>query len=273
MKNGNELPQKRGRKKAVHDYPQFRERLEYIRINERKLSKRSFAKLIGISDKTYRIWINGEYDATENKIRYPIPDIDSIIKVCKALGVSMDYVFGRSNNISAENEVISKAFLLNDKAIENLKDIASQFLDLDSANLIRANAYMIVPEPSAIDTLNKVFSSPSFGNILEDIYNFMSKSDFKYPVHYCYPQQTSEYKGRMECQFNNIKGMDYAVDGTPQIYLSRSQILPIDNTPVKVTDTFIESSALYDIQKMLLNIKNPPQTQEEKKSKKRSQKK
>lgn len=270
MKNGNELPKRRGRQKASHDFATFRERLEEIR-EDRKLNKSAFAKLIGVSDKTYRNWISGEYDAKENATRYPIPDIDNIIKICGVLGVSMDYIFGRSKNISAENEAISQAFLIEDKTIENLKDIAQQFALLDSANVVRTEHYWIAPEPSAVDTLNKVLASPTFAYILEDIYIFMAKSDFKYPVHYCYPNQADGLKGRMECHYNDIGPMDYANDGTPQIYLSRSRVLAIDNTPVKITDTFVESSALIDIQKRLMEIKRPPQ--KKKPQKKKPQKK
>ena len=70
-------------------------------INERGLSQRMLATLIGTTEQSVSRWVRGNRT----------PDVDALYKMCKALDVSADYLLGLSDE-RANNMEKLKAELL-----------------------------------------------------------------------------------------------------------------------------------------------------------------
>ncbi|MDT2714314.1 MULTISPECIES: helix-turn-helix domain-containing protein [Enterococcus] len=62
-----------------------------LRIKELRISKniqqKALAELLGVSPRTIRIWESGKYE----------PSIDQLISIANILGVSIDYLVGRTD--------------------------------------------------------------------------------------------------------------------------------------------------------------------------------
>ncbi len=125
MKKGNTLPKRKKKgTKTYKDY--FPERLEEMR-KRRGETQQQFCKFLGVNARSYRGWINGatDYDKNEKQIRKRVmPEMETIITICDKLGVSIDYLFGRSRYETADNDLIGKRTGLNDEAIDTLKALA-----------------------------------------------------------------------------------------------------------------------------------------------------
>ena len=93
---------------------------------ENHKTQREMAELLNVTEKTYRSWENGEYRKKNDKSRstvlvYPQPDLEKVIAIAEEFNCSVDYVLGRSDCKSVENDVISKETGLSDTAINALK--------------------------------------------------------------------------------------------------------------------------------------------------------
>jgi transcriptional regulator with XRE-family HTH domain len=89
--------------------PEFRIIINKLRGD---LSQEEFAKKIGISRQTLGLYESGDR----------IPDIEVILKFAKALNVTTDYLLGRAECSAPEDEEISKATGLSEKAIMALAE-------------------------------------------------------------------------------------------------------------------------------------------------------
>lgn len=87
----------------------------------RKMTQQEVASEIDVTDKTYRSWENGEYK--ENKLTFPKPDLDSVIKLAELYNCSIDYLLGRSKCTSIENDYIEKYTGLCNDSIEILHEL------------------------------------------------------------------------------------------------------------------------------------------------------
>ena len=85
---------------------------------ENKKTQSEMAELLGVTVKTYRSWENGEY--RENTTVYPQPALEKVIAIAEEFHCSVDYVLGRSECKSVDNDYISKQTGLSDNAINQL---------------------------------------------------------------------------------------------------------------------------------------------------------
>lgn len=285
MKNRNILQPDCDLKNEVdyQDYPTFRERLEKYRTDKTNYTQEEFSEFLGVSYRAYTYWINGkEYDAKANKTKYVVPKMKTLCKICDTLGVSLDYLFGRAENISEENAVIEKAFGIKDNAIENLKAVVKEFHSEDNQSKIYKEHNITLTPQHKADTLNVLLSSPELAYAFFDsVHSFLGLSEYKYPVSYHYPFGISQtlrcdfndnptvFEKLLSCERNNIKQMDFTLDGTPRVWLSRDENNPRDNVPIPIDDSFIESSAILNIQRTLLQLKHKNDNEDNAKKKRK----
>lgn len=119
MKKGKILPKRKG-------IDILAEKLEEIRT-ERDLNQAEFCDVLKESDRNYRGWVKGKPDHdTEGKpIRVRTePSIDKLLSIADKLGVSLDYLFGRSQYQTVDNDLIGEVTGLNDEAINTLRALA-----------------------------------------------------------------------------------------------------------------------------------------------------
>jgi transcriptional regulator with XRE-family HTH domain len=74
--------------------PDFKQRLNKLRG---EMSNTEFAEMVGISRQTMGFYLNGDR----------IPDAEMLIKICKATGVSSDYLLGLSDETTPDQTVRS----------------------------------------------------------------------------------------------------------------------------------------------------------------------
>ena len=86
---------------------------------DNKKTQGEMAELLGVTEKTYRSWEKGEYRKDEGMV-YPEPGLDKIIKIAENFQCSVDYVLGRSDCKTVENDFISRKTGLSEKAINAL---------------------------------------------------------------------------------------------------------------------------------------------------------
>ena len=103
----------------------FPERITAIR-KSLKLSQESFGELVGVSQRTVAYWESGNR----------MPSHTVLADLADRLGVSVDYLLGRSN----ENVSIKKQPAANRS--ELIKDIISQIKDLDDPVLYRVSDFL-----------------------------------------------------------------------------------------------------------------------------------
>lgn len=111
-------------KKHSNDIPAFRERLEFLRKQE-KLTQAELAKKIGCSVSTYQSWVNPKYKGYKNDHEYVTPSADKIMKICDIFNVSMDYLFGRSDYTAVDNAFIGEYTGLSDYSIKAIRKLDS----------------------------------------------------------------------------------------------------------------------------------------------------
>ena len=105
----------------------FPERIAAIR-KKLKLSQESFGELVGVSQRTVAYWESGNR----------MPSHAVLADLADRLGVSVDYLLGRSN----ENMTIKKQPAA--KRSELIKDIISQIKDLDDPALCCVSDFLVV---------------------------------------------------------------------------------------------------------------------------------
>lgn len=91
----------------------FKERLRELSYQYESNTK--FAEAMGVSRQTLGHWLNS--DRT--------PDMDMLVKICKALNVSTDYLTGLSDNNSLDSDIqaVSMATGLSTDSIKNIKNL------------------------------------------------------------------------------------------------------------------------------------------------------
>ena len=153
MKKGNTSP--------CNDYSRnkdsFVERLEKKR-KEQDYSQKDFCKKIGVPARTYRMWIGGssDHDADGKLItKKTVPhDIETLLNLCDKLKVSLDYLFGRTDYNSVNNEMISNETGLDDESLQVLNEMNK------------------TPSPEHerwIETLNDIIHEPNIIYLISDI--------------------------------------------------------------------------------------------------------
>ena len=105
-----------------------------------KYTQEYVAQQVGVSKKTYRSWEIGEYK--NNSQNYPSMDCDKLEMLASLYNVSTDYLLGRNECTTVENEKIHEITGLSDDAIETLKSLKIAYRfdeDMKIFNYIMSN--------------------------------------------------------------------------------------------------------------------------------------
>ena len=121
MNNGNKLPTRCIRLKELR--------------TKHKYSQANIAQILNVTTKTYRTWEIGYYHSKSNATIFPSISCEHIEKLSDIYNVSTDYILGKSDCLSVENEEIHKLTGLNNNAIETLK-FMNKNKDISTLNYI-----------------------------------------------------------------------------------------------------------------------------------------
>lgn len=151
MKSGNILPNDSDDYMCI-----FAKRIEEVRVKSGK-NQKDFCKFIGVKTRTYRGWVNGEYigDSKGNvKTKRHMPNLVILNTICNQCDVSLDYLFGRTDFTSINNEMISKETGLDDESIRMLN---------------KKNTTTSPENERWIETLNDIIHEPNVIYLISDI--------------------------------------------------------------------------------------------------------
>ncbi len=109
MKNSNKLP--------LQKQKEIAERLKNLRTTA-GYTQKEISKKMGVTEKTYRKWEVGIFNAKTNTEYYPAIEYDNLFMLADIYHVSIDYLLCRSNCTSVDDHYISLKTGLSDKAIK-----------------------------------------------------------------------------------------------------------------------------------------------------------
>jgi len=139
---------------------------------EKHATQAQIADFLGVTIKTYRGYEKGQ----------EYPKLESLIALADKWGVSIDYLLGRSDCTSVENDYISKKTGLSDKAINKLHDLVQRDDFLNDSNIKNAqrtdNAVRPVHIPSILKTINFVLESRRATNLLTFMTYYLDSSKY-----------------------------------------------------------------------------------------------
>lgn len=176
----------------------------------RKMTQQEVAKKIDVTDKTYRSWENGEYK--NNKLTFPKPDLDSVIKLAELYNCSIDYLLGRSKCTSIENHYIEQYTGLCNDSIEVLHEL---------------NISNSINDKNGIVTLNYLLTKINISILLNSITIYFHK---------CFAlADGTERKVSRHLMAELIKEKDVALFRANQEYLTLLSIISdkLQSTPSK----------------------------------------
>lgn len=244
------------------DIEKFRKRIELLRGND---TQEEFCKGIGVSVRTYQNWISGKYTGYNDKYSYTLPDIETAIKICDNCKVSLDYLFGRTDYTSVDNEKISKETGLSDKSIESLKNLC------DSDRIANENGYDLCVMP----TLNEMLSSTEFESFIRAFRNYVY-TEYAIPVYHTGKKiiRNDEKFGQIldheavissssldvspgtTLTYKDKKGKTQtaAIPDTYYQHFAKSKENPYDNIPIVIDKNFMKAVALKEIERALIEM-------------------
>lgn len=137
MKNGNIIPSQDTVDTLRNtDFPGLRDRLESLR-KQHGYSKTHVANAIGCTYRTYNTWVNGKTKGIYPvQIQYNAPSLDYLIALAELYGVSLDYLTGRIDCTSVDNQMIHDITGLSDGAIDKLKKCRNHPISSYAADII-----------------------------------------------------------------------------------------------------------------------------------------
>ena len=140
---------------------------------EKHATQAQIADFLGVTIKTYRGYEKGQ----------EYPKLESLIALADKWGVSIDYLLGRSDCTSVENDYISKKTGLSDKAINKLHDLVQRDDFLNDSNIKSAQrtdnlAVRPVNIPSILKTINFVLESRRATNLLTFLTYYLDSSKY-----------------------------------------------------------------------------------------------
>ena len=212
------------------------------------------AQKIGCVLKTYQ-----NYEQGRN-----FPTLEYATNLSELYNVSIDYLLGKSDYESVDNESIGKIIGLNNTSIETLK-------------LLNTNNGTTQAGHNEIDTLNTLLSdilcTMKFLGGLQDFLNVR----YKIPVYHSEKNVlTNNYSDNQQSQsINNVRMPDYIVPSDPldvvknskgddvyMLTLAQNKNTPYDNYQIPLTTDFFESVALKTIEKSIIELRNSLKTSE-----------
>ena len=207
------------------------------------------AQKIGCVLKTYQ-----NYEQGRN-----YPTLEYATNLAELYSVSIDYLLGKSDYKSIDNEEIGKIIGLSNTSIETLK-----FLNMNNGTTQAGH--------NEIDTLNTLLSdilcSMKFLGGLQDFLNVR----YKIPVYHNEKNvSTNNYPNKQHSpsSVNNVCMPEYIVPSDPldvvkngsgddvyMLTLARNKNTPYDNYQIPLTTDFFESVALKTIEKSIIELRN-----------------
>ena len=192
-----------------------------------------------IDIKTVRNWEQGR----------STPRINDLIQLADFFGVSVDYLLGRSDCTSVDNEQIRKRIGLNDDAIKALetavKESATEKNFFDSTQEEQNTLTLI-------DTLNIMFKYSMLIHIVKSFRNYLT-TEYIVPVQYESSQNKFVYSDSDFSKLNQGNLKEF-----PQeyfIHLARTPEHPEDNISFLLSEKNLESMFLQQIEEELYTIK------------------
>mgnify|MGYP004496545059 CR=1 FL=1 len=189
--------------------------------------------------KTVRNWEQGR----------STPRINDLIQLADFFGVSTDYLLGRSDCTSVDNEQIRKRIGLNDDAIKALEIAVKE-------SAIEKQFFNLTP----IDTLNIMFKHSMLIHIAKSFRNYLT-TEYTVPVQYESFQNKFVYS---DSNFSKINQGNF--NEFPQeyfIHLARTPEHPEDNISFLLSEKNLESMFLQQIEEYLSTIKQIYQEEQE----------
>jgi len=120
------------------------ERLKELRIKN-GYTQNTIAEKVDVTTKTYRSWEVGTFNSALNSQVYPPINNEKLEKLSDIYNVSIDYILGKSNYTSVDNEEIGKITGLNNFAISTLKSLKNTYdfeHTMNILNFIMADTYL-----------------------------------------------------------------------------------------------------------------------------------
>lgn len=235
----------------------------YIKIGDRLRQLRkdhgySQDKLIDILDDEYGVKIGrNTYSNIENGCQSASNfKLDLLIALSSLYGCDIGYLLCEYDNITGRNTDIQKITGLNDESIKALEGaVRESEIEKELYNL-RNNKSLTVSE-----TLNIMFKHGILVDIAKSFRNYLL-TEYAVPVQYEPEQGKFTYSGSDFSRLNHkeINNMcdAFGVDHFPDSYimhLARTPEHPEDNISYALSEDFLESVALRQIQKYLATIK------------------
>lgn len=120
MKKGRQLPNLTS-EQEFNEMPIMNQRIFLLR-SEKKYTQQYVADCVGVSIKTYRSWEKGSRNSYDERKRTDI-SIDNLFSLATFYNVSIDYIIGKSDFYSPENDFVGRHTGLSDNAIKTLETI------------------------------------------------------------------------------------------------------------------------------------------------------
>ncbi len=201
-----------------------------------KKTQKEMATLLGVTEKTYRSWENGEYRKGCIEKVYPYPDSERLIKMSEIFHCSIDYLLCRSDCTSVDNHYISLKTGLSDDAINTLKVIN-----------LRANTQLGDSALKRLSTLNYILKDDeAFENFLGNLAIYID-NNYKTPL-YLAPDRHCYIDVSYTCA-NGEKGMTFG-------YLTKDNKGNDGYETLGIDVNILESHAMLKMQEIMKNWKD-----------------
>lgn len=250
---------------CTHDIPKFRERIELLRGDT---DQKDFAKSIGVSVRTYQNWVNPLYKGYNETTSYTLPKIETAMVICEKYGVSLDYLFGRIDCETINNQNINNQIGLNDQGIKGLENIK---LSDDNAALNGQPGLCVLP---VLNDMLSVYNGSGFEKILQGVRDFMN-TDYCVPVYHTEKGVVIKTEKGDTATIETIKSSSPldTIGGKTQTYIDKKgkktkfvqETIHIqhfakendnyDNKAVAITKEFLAAVALKEIEQGLIELK------------------
>ncbi len=222
----------------------FRERIKKIK-KDSGLNQKEFCEKIGITPRQYQAWVNGTYNLASGKTNYTLPSDNTLCDICEVFGVSIDYLYGRTDYLTVNNEMICKELFISDSAVENIKRARKFFAEHDNMLCLidRVSGGQLNRTPQVF-THQKAFSDFLESDYLTDFIMALKNlyhTEYKIPVHF-------------EPGTGWIQN-DTQITSLPTITLARNKKNLSDNTDIVVNSEFLESVYMAQLEKIFRDMK------------------
>lgn len=198
-----------------------------------------------------------------------LPRTGTLIELSKFYGVSTDFLLGLSECTSIDNEYIRQKTGLNDSSINVLQSAfkedklaVEQYESGVKLGYISSDSQYL----TTLETLNIMFEYSMLIHIAESFKNFLN-TKYKVPVYYDNQKNKWTYPSS---GFTRSDGTKKILDGKESIFpdeyilnLASSEAHPSDYISFYLSDTFLDTVSLKEIEKRLYEIRNLYREKEE----------